>query len=356
MKLRKLPKKKQRSFALLNTSTVTIEKVAFNIFNTNTISFSNGVEIQGFCVNCKETPCMNYSKDELFVGVLRQMPSDKSTEVCPVSAIIFNENGFPKVKTESCINCGICLSRCTYGAINFNDGKKVSISKGDNDLFTWFDSITDKQQLEREQSYTSAKQEVTVKKQTQKFYKTIFANFTAVNRRNNYFENILIRNLLLNIGVLAKVRAIGNNDIRFDLIGKIGNKILVGEIGISSTDILEEPRALLDDIAVLHSRYSVSLDNLIPIIFCRTLPNKRSDFYEIIYDIKNVTGIKVKVIPLQILIMLNLCRWQISEDDIVNNFYIDNKNYSLLESMQNVITNISELDPLCHTDYYQATK
>ena len=157
MRIRKLFKKKDRKYAVLN-DLISVEKVEFNIFNENKISFSDKSSMNAVCLNCPETPCIKYSKSELTVGVLPQMPSNKSKEVCPVDAIKIDENGSPAINTDSCISCGICLSRCDYGAINFTPTKEVNISKGDSHLFTWIDNISPTQESKRLALYQTAKQ------------------------------------------------------------------------------------------------------------------------------------------------------------------------------------------------------
>lgn len=70
------------------------------------------------------------------------------------------------------------------------------------------------------------------------------------------FPNIITRNLLLALGEKAMIRRRGDVYLRIDSLAEFNDRIAIFEIEFHS-DSLESPRAILDDIAVLSSRYGI---------------------------------------------------------------------------------------------------
>jgi hypothetical protein len=175
-------------------------------------------------------------------------------------------------------------------------------------------------------------------------------------RNNNGLENHLIRNVFNSLGIKSKVRAIGNNDIRFDLIAQFFGKIIVAEISINGSDILELPRAILDDFSVINSRYGIKSEQIIPVIVINKFPNKRSDFYEVLDDIRNITGIETRVITYHFLSMLLRLNFKVDQTFFEKKFIVGKTNTSILESALEVFPELKEIDPLLETDFYSAIK
>jgi len=62
-------------------------------------------------------------------------------------------------------------------------------------------------------------------------------------------------------------------------------------------DLLGAARRLMTDFAIARGRYGIASRNSLAAIVCVTLPNARSDIYELLSDIKNVLDVRVRVIP-----------------------------------------------------------
>lgn len=111
-------------------------------------------------------------------------------------------------------------------------------------------------------------------------------------------ENDLIRILFEGLGAKVYFPRKGDNSERFDAVIEFEEYKSVAEIEIPSTEILDAPRNLLDDYAVQKSRIKDNTKEIIPLVICWDLPNKRTDYWNVITDIKNILGLKIKTISI----------------------------------------------------------
>ncbi|MBM3210439.1 hypothetical protein FJZ39_03835 [Candidatus Saccharibacteria bacterium] len=98
----------------------------------------------------------------------------------------------------------------------------------------------------------------------------------------------------------------GDVNERYDVLidNPSGGYGIVTEVEIPSTAILDAPRNLLDDIAVLTNRRGVKTDNLIPLVMCWDFPNNRTDYWNVVKDIKDVLSIEIKTCSILALAVL----------------------------------------------------
>ena len=132
----------------------------------------------------------------------------------------------------------------------------------------------------------------------------------------------LIKRILSHYNIPVFFPRIGDTNERFDAVFTFDNskKGLV-EIEVPSTEMLDAPRNLLDDIAVYSSRRKLAVELITPIVLCWTLPNKRTDYWNVLKDIDNILNIKIKTAPIMSLAVLY---WLEKELDFENdNFYLD---------------------------------
>lgn len=134
-----------------------------------------------------------------------------------------------------------------------------------------------------------------------------------------------------------------------------GDSIIIGESEITSTDTLSVNRRILDDMAVLISRYGYSKESILPLSVINGLPNKRTDYYEVIKDINNILGVQISTITYHILFMLHLYQIRLSKE-ILEKFYIDKDHLSLIEPTSEVIKNLLKKDNNLYTTNYIPTK
>lgn len=145
-------------------------------------------------------------------------------------------------------------------------------------------------------------------------------------------ENELISLLFSKFGAEIYYPRKGDNSERFDAVIKFNKYKIVTEIEIPSSSILDAPRNLLDDYAVLHSRRGKKDIDIIPLVICWDLPNKRTDYWNVISDINDILGVKIKTISI---LALALYYWTDSSIDFLNDdFYLDYSNNVLFNSIK----------------------
>lgn len=134
-------------------------------------------------------------------------------------------------------------------------------------------------------------------------------------------ENELLELLFSGLGGNIYFPRKGDNCERFDAIVTFDDYKVVAEVEIPSTAILDAPRNLLDDYAVIRSRKGEDITNVVPLVVCWDLPNKRTDYWNVITDINNILGIKIKTISI---LALAFHYWTKTQLDLLNDdFYLE---------------------------------
>jgi len=328
-------------------------EVIYSNLSENKIKFLNGEVENGVCINCDDKPCFRYSIEEINTEILEGFPYNNDRRVCPPDSILLNENSGIEINSDSCIGCGICIQRCPLGGINLMMDERVP--KVNREPINNFEIIEDSIDSRREtsfQKFKTIKKTILIRKIKLGFSKNFRLNFFRVGNKINDLELILIRNLMISVGILNKVAAKGNVDTRIDFLGIYGSHKIPGESGLSGTDILGSPRRILEDFAILHSRYSIPKERIIPIIFLLEFPRKRSDYYEVISDIKNITGIEIKTLPVHFLLICNMLNVKFTLEDIKRLFFIDKYNQNFGDYAKNLINDIEILDENFGSELY----
>lgn len=111
-------------------------------------------------------------------------------------------------------------------------------------------------------------------------------------------ENELVELLFQGLGAEVYFPRKGDNSERFDALVDFEKYKAVVEIEIPSTEILDAPRNLLDDYAVFKCRKKEKNTEIVPLVLCWDLPNKRTDYWNVVTDVKNILGIKIKTISI----------------------------------------------------------
>jgi hypothetical protein len=128
------------------------------------------------------------------------------------------------------------------------------------------------------------------------------------------------------IGCEINLKRIGNINMRIDAISNFGNSkkaIFSIEFG---NDHVSVPRKILEDFAVLHNRYNIMKENIVPFSILQNLPNKRSEYYQIIDDIKKVTNISIYTLTLEAIENIKINHKTIYDFNL-SEFFISRKNY-----------------------------
>jgi len=128
----------------------------------------------------------------------------------------------------------------------------------------------------------------------------------------------------------------GDTNVRMDLmLGSSNGKIGVAEVEFGN-GILDIPRNILDSLAVMSNRYGHDLQDIHPVSICESLPNKRSEYWQVVKDIRVVLDIKVATLSFGAL-MIALWNHKSLPFDLLENFYIDADDMNLRPRLESLL-------------------
>lgn len=256
-----------------------------------TLVFDNGEKGIGGCVGCLDTPCAQKQADELTMHApMDAFPGNPSRDVCPTQAIHWDEKSAAIVIDDSrCIGCGLCIVRCPYGAL-YTTGEKAKVLPPTSSLL----------REETGEEHPSAPRRGVIALPNAPALGTLPRALTSAG----VDATLLVRNALHEIGISCRTRRRGDTNVRIDAVARFADsKIAAIELEFGNA-ALESPRALLEDLAVLHSRYGVEVESAYAISVLLALPNVRSEYYRVIDDIKVVLGIDCRTITVAVLLLM----------------------------------------------------
>ena len=280
------------------------EMILFKPGQAPEIKFSDGNQGRGTCLGCHDSPCMELALTEAELslgGSLAGFPGDPSRDVCPTDAIDWDETGtVPTIDTVNCIGCGLCAIRCPYGAINLSPDGVAVVESDDPDGITAIETGT-------VEPHVRTRRVGALGSLTAPFAREmpeVIAKLTDVQGTR------LALNMLLACGVAANMRRKGDVNIRMDgLLLFASKQIGVVELELGAA-VLELPRALLEDIAVLHGRFGIPMAQIVPVSVVGALPNGRAEYYQVIDDIAKVLDIHCRTLTFGALCLL---MWRFGE-------------------------------------------
>lgn len=292
-----------------------------------TVHFRNGDECHIGCLGCSNPRCMCFSDEEIECDRVEGFPNDKSINACPVEALSWdNSSAAPAIDTKKCINCGVCVSRCPVGALFFSDKGKLKVNTAPTEYVERRspDATTQSLHLRQiEQLVKTPRAGISLNASDQLFESI----YNKLFRLKSNYHNGVGRSLLIALGCKCSMRRIGDVYTRMDAIysspaGSFG--AVEVEFG---RDTLDASRGILDDIAVLNTRYGVHKRDNKALVICLQLPNARQGYWQVVKDVKIVEGIKIGTITIGALMFLlwNGCVFE-PEDD---RYYIDYDNMDL---------------------------
>lgn len=283
----------------------TLEKLDFHDGDQPvTVDLANGRQGLGTCLGCADSPCMVLDAIHApLSGALSEFPSDPGNEVCPTESLSWNlTRDCIDVDTSTCIGCGLCVARCPYGAISLTSPGTAIVQGRDPD------GLTIPVAAKAEQ--TQHPKPVRVGKLGPSKSHKVSDIPASVDTLDDAHGTRFVRNLLIECGVECRTRRRGDPNVRMDGVLRFSD----GHLGVLEIelrrDVLESPRALIEDVAVLHRRYSLEVTQIHPVSVILQLPNARSEYFSVISDIEAVLHIRCRTLTVGALLAV-LWRFQL---------------------------------------------
>ena len=194
----------------------------------------------------------------------------------------------PIINAKDCIGCGLCALRCPYGAIQLTADGVALVEGSDPDGITTTVTGT-------AQDHVMTPRKGTLGNVAMPFARTLPE---MIARLRDIQVARLARNMLVACGVAASMRRRGDTNIRMDgLVRLAPDQIGVVELE-TGTGVLENPRALLEDMAVLYGRFRVPKRNVLLLSVLAELPNHRAEYYQVVEDIAKVLDVRCRTLTL----------------------------------------------------------
>lgn len=295
--------------------------------------FPNGQCSALGCLGCLNPKCMSFEDYEIGCNEVTDFPNDKATNACPMEAIAWDERlDVPYINTEKCINCGICIRRCPVGAIYF-DGSAIKVNTNPSPYINDHEPNDTTIELQENQinNLKSIRKCGVAILETDELLQSIYEKLFGI--KSNY-HNIIGRNLLISLGCNCSMRRIGDVYTRMDAIYSSLDHCF-GAVEIEfGRDTLDASRGILDDIAVLYTRYGVGKDANTPLVICLQLPNARQGYWQVVKDVKAVEHISIRTVTIGALMLLNWnsCVFLPASDM----FYLDYDNMDLRTQISSI--------------------
>ncbi|HYY92033.1 MAG TPA: 4Fe-4S binding protein, partial [Candidatus Dormibacteraeota bacterium] len=272
-----------------------------------------------------------YGENEFSHLPLDGFPVDKIEQVCPTDVVSPDgAGGLPKVRSEGCIMCGVCVARCPVGAIFIDPLKGAVVQVTTNNRFIEVPPGQDEEVTRTRFAFSSVERDGIMIQESDSVVKTISMRSDRVVRTNVRYPTLLTRNLLRALGASAAAGRVGVSSMRMELL----HKTVDGHRGVVEAEFgdeagLDVPRQILDDVAVLVARHDWALGEFQTAVVLDVLPNRRSDFWRIIGDIRKVTRVNVLTISL-LSLMLAVWRQKKLTRKMCEQFYTDEQTESYL--------------------------
>ncbi|MFR1708844.1 MAG: 4Fe-4S binding protein [Clostridium sp.] len=281
--------------------------------------FPNGDKFNTACVGCKSPACMYYDDNEIECSNLPDFPNDKSTEVCPVNAIEWDfTTETPKIDNSKCLDCGLCIKRCPFGALYYDGTVKVVSEKSKYQEVVAATHDNFAKQREQSNTISSLDRKGCFIRESDTLLTSIYDKLASL-RSNDH--NTVVRNLFIGLNCSCAMRRIGDVYTRMDAV-YLSETNSFGAIEVEfGKDTLDASRGILDDIAVLNTRYGVHKNDNMAVVVCLQLPNARQGYWQVVKDIFTVENIQINTITVGALLILLWNHKQFDPADF--SYYVD---------------------------------
>jgi len=245
---------------------------------------------------------MTYADAEVVSSSLPDFPVDRNPVVCPAGAMSRDNGSAPVVTADACMLCGVCASRCPVGAI-----RMIPHAVVDDSLRDAFPETDDPaESLAALEAFLSVPRTGDYLQESDALADDMRARLVAAwTRVGDRFPDHLARNLLIATGAGAAMRRKGDNAARMDIaLGAPWPAFGCAEAEFGDVAVLDAPRDLMDDVAVSVGRFGKDKDSLVALVVTDILPNRRSEYWRIVQDVREVLGVKIGTVTVLALCLL----------------------------------------------------
>lgn len=299
-----------------------------SLTKTSKITLNNDQKIEASCLVCSEAFCINSTVDQ---DVFEPLKTSQKETLCPVDAIKINKGSISI--EEHCISCGLCIVSCPLGALSFDENYNVFVSTSREKLIEIEKKVETSQFSIEYSTDFNVENEILLRKVVSKVNSSQSKTSTV---------NDLVAKSLSKKNIPTYLTRLGDVNLRMDAISKTGETFYIMEIEVLAN--LDSPRDILDDVAVFCSRHKIQKSQVVGVIVLAELPNKRTEYWELISDIEKVTGLKIATIPIAALLTLLWNRAKLKIDD----YYLNHLNTSAREAVETALGRKINLPDNCN--------
>jgi len=257
------------------------------------------------CLNCVQPHCIYYYDNEFICEELPGFASRQDNHVCAFGAIQWdNDSQSIRIEQSSCIECGLCASRCPFGAVYYDGNRMVVNLDRNEDIFVTVNSRETAllQQRQCIDELASLPEEIVYAEGSLERVNHVYMGLSRL-RATNDDALLFCRNLMIENGYDCALSRTGVVSTRMDAVYSGHGVIGALEIEFQS-DSLSVVRNLLDDIAMMDVRLGLPAQDNTPLAICALIPNTRQGFYQVCDDIDKILEIKVHTITMAALMVL----------------------------------------------------
>ena len=288
-----------------------IESIEGNLNKAPSIKYEGSHSIEYSCLNCRPSLCIEYKEEELNfeIETLNEIPDKNPKKVCPTDAIFINEKNYPSVDHSKCVYCMLCLSRCPYYSIFFDDSEKklkidislnsnLELKSGDIEECKNYFSELDKQ-------IKLIKRKYVVDKEVFLEISKLFLEKVSSLKKEEFYP--LVRNLFRELYFKTKQGREGDTQWRYDAI-ILEPFIIPLEIKSPTENERINPNAVrqaIENLITIEARYALAKNPISGVVGFK-YPNKRSDVEYLYKDAKESFNMRIFIISILVLFYLNL--------------------------------------------------
>ena len=314
-----------------------IDHIELKVGKPAVIHLNDGDAIAPTCLHCPDQPCYKYPISETSSSLASKFKVDNSLNTCANGAIKWNfDNSHPEIEAESCVLCGVCVSRCPSKAIHLTPLGAVLSQDEVSPVFfpenpekTFSHKATNEMLNQSNLKGAWMVEDVAIATEALDRLK----NFSG--KASTLLPNILFRNLLRALNIEAESYAQGVQYSSVDILFRIGERYGAAEVELGNAAI-DVPRNLAGDVAVLAARYEMPKD-LETLSLVNRLPQGREQYWMVIDDMEKVLGLKIRTLTI---LCLYLLVWNNKKLVLQNDLFLASEIHliGLRESMESLLS------------------